>query len=72
VADEMGLSNGARRRWCEVQPGSYARRSCAGDMVTAINGQEVKSVADLKKRITPGVSSLSVGREGHGLDHPFR
>jgi len=66
VADEMGLVE-----WkpgvavVEVQPGSYAARFLrAGDMVAAINGQEVKNVADLKKRIAAGVSSLSVGREG--------
>ena len=66
VADEMGLVE-----WkpgvavVEVQPGSYAARFLrAGDMVAAINGQEVKSVAELKKRIPAGVSSLSVGREG--------
>jgi len=66
VADEMGLVE-----WkpgvavVEVQPGSYAARFLRpGDMVAAINGQEVKSVAELKKRIPAGVSSLSVGREG--------
>jgi len=49
----------------EVQPGTYAARFLkAGDMVTAINGQDVKSVADLKQRIAGGVSSLSIGREG--------
>jgi serine protease Do len=66
VADEMGVTewrNGVAV--VEVQQGSYAARFLRpGDMVTAINGQEVKSVAELKKRITTGVSSLSVGREG--------
>jgi len=66
VADEMGVVE-----WkpgvavIEVQPGSYAARFLrAGDMVSAINGKELKSVADLKERIAAGVSSLAVGREG--------
>jgi serine protease Do len=74
VADEIGVSE-----WrsgvavIEVQPGSYAARFLRpGDMVTAINGQEVKSVADLKKRIAGGVSSLSVGREGMVSTIQFR
>ena len=33
-------------------------------MVTAVNGQPLKSVADLKTRIASGVSSVSIGREG--------
>jgi serine protease Do len=74
VADEMGISewrNGVAV--VEVQLGSYAARFLrAGDMVTAINGQEVKSVADLRKRITTGVSSLSVGREGMVSTIQFR
>jgi serine protease Do len=66
VADELGLIE-----WrdgvavTEIQPGSYAGRFLrAGDMVTALNGQPVKSVADLKTRIASGVSSVSIGREG--------
>jgi Do/DeqQ family serine protease len=66
VADELGLIE-----WrdgvavSEIQPGSYAGRFMrAGDMVTAVNGQPVKSVADLKTRIASGVSSVSIGREG--------
>jgi serine protease Do len=66
VADEMGVTewrNGVAV--VEVQQGSYAARfRRVGDMVAAINGQEVKSVADLRKRIAKGVSSLSIGREG--------
>jgi S1-C subfamily serine protease len=66
VADELGL---VEWRWgvavVEVQPGSYAARFLKpGDMVSAINSQDVKNVADLKKRIDAGVSSLSIGREG--------
>jgi serine protease Do len=41
-------------------------------MVIAVNGQEVKSVADLKKRIAAGVSSVSVGREGMVSTIQFR
>jgi serine protease Do len=66
VADEMGVTewrNGVAV--IEVQQGSYAARFLrVGDMVAAINGEEVKSVADLKKRIAQGVSNLSIGREG--------
>jgi len=74
VADEMGLVE-----WkpgvvvAEVQPGSYAARFLRpGDMVSAINGQEIKSVADLKRRIASGVTSLSVGREGMVSTIQFR
>jgi serine protease Do len=74
VAEEMGLIE-----WkpgvavVEVQPGSYAARFLRqGDMVIALNGQEVKSVADLKKRIAAGVSSMSVGREGMVSTIQFR
>jgi serine protease Do len=74
VADEMGLvewRNGVAV--VEIQPGSYAGRFLrAGDMVTAVNGQEVKSVADLKKRIAAGVSSVSIGREGMVSTIQFR
>jgi Do/DeqQ family serine protease len=74
MADEMGLTewrNGVAV--VEIQPGSYAGRFLRpGDMVTAINGQEVKSVADLKKRIAAGVQSLSVGREGMVSTIQFR
>ncbi len=74
VAEEMGLIE-----WkpgvgvVEVKAGSYAARFLrAGDMVIAINGQEVKSVSDLKKRITAGVTSMSVGREGMVSTVQFR
>ena len=74
VAEEMGLIE-----WkpgvgvVEVKPGSYAARFLRmGDMVIAINGQEVKSVADLKKRIAAGVQSMSVGREGMVSTIQFR
>ncbi len=74
VAEEMGLIE-----WkpgvgvVEVKPGSYAARFLrVGDMVIALNGQEVKNVADLKKRIAAGVSSMSVGREGMVSTIQFR
>ena len=74
VAEEIGVSkwrNGVTV--VEVQPGSYAARFLRpGDMVTAINGQEVKSVADLKERIAKGVSNMSVGREGMVSTIQFR
>jgi Do/DeqQ family serine protease len=66
VAEELGLSE-----WragvvvTEVKPGAYAGRFIRpGDMILAVNGQDVKSVADLKKRIEDGVRSVSVGRDG--------
>jgi serine protease Do len=66
VADELGLIE-----WkdgvavLEVTPGSYSGRFLRpGDMVTAVNGQPLKSVADLKTRIGSGVSSVSISREG--------
>jgi Do/DeqQ family serine protease len=66
TADELGLIE-----WkdgvavMEVTPGSYAGRFLRpGDMVTAVNGQPLKSVADLKTRIDAGVSSVSISREG--------
>jgi Do/DeqQ family serine protease len=66
VADERGLAE-----WrpgilvIEVQPGSYAARFIRpGDMVVAINGQDVKNVATLKKRIEAGVSSVTISRDG--------
>ena len=33
-------------------------------MILATNGQDLKSVADLKARIAAGISSVSIGREG--------
>jgi hypothetical protein len=48
-----------------VQPGSYAARFLRpGDMLVAINGDNFKSVAELKGRIAKGVTSLSLAREG--------
>jgi serine protease Do len=74
VADEMGLiewRNGVAV--IEVQPGTYAGRFIRpGDMVTAVNGQEVKSVADLKARIPGGINSVSIGRDGMVQTIQFR
>ena len=74
VAEEMGLIE-----WrpgvavIEVQPGSYASRFIKpGDMVIALNGKDVHSVAELKSRIAGGVSSLSIGREGMVSTIQFR
>ena len=66
VAEELGLVE-----WrpgvivSQVQQGSYAARFLRpGDMVTAINNQPVKSVADVRKGIAGGVQSVSLGRDG--------
>jgi serine protease Do len=74
VAEEMGLSE-----WrhgvtvVEVKPGAYAARFVRpGDMILATNGQDVKNVADLKKRIAAGVNSVSIGREGMVSTVQFR
>lgn len=74
VAEEMGLVE-----WrpgvivTQVQPGTYAARFLRqGDMLTAINNQPVKSVADVKKGIASGVSNVSVGREGMVSTIQFR
>ncbi|MDP3161586.1 MAG: Do family serine endopeptidase [Reyranella sp.] len=74
VAEEMGLAE-----WrpgvavVEVKPGAYAARFVRpGDMILATNGQDVKNVADLKKRIAAGVNSVSIGREGMVSTVQFR
>jgi serine protease Do len=74
VADELGLVE-----WrpgvivTEVRPGSYAGRFVRpGDMILGINGQDVKSVADLKNRVANGVASVSIGREGMVSTVQFR
>ena len=74
VAEEMGLAE-----WrpgvtvVEVKPGAYAGRFVRpGDMILATNGQDVKNVEDLKKRITSGISSVSIGREGMVSTVQFR
>ncbi|MDP1965183.1 MAG: PDZ domain-containing protein, partial [Reyranella sp.] len=57
----------------EVKPGAYAGRFIRpGDMIQATNGQDVKSVEELKKRIAAGISSVSIGREGMVSTVQFR
>ena len=57
----------------EVKAGSYAARFVRpGDMILSVNGQDVKNVAELKKRIAAGVSSVSIGREGMVSTVQFR
>ena len=74
VADELGLVEWrAGVAVVEVAAGSYAGRFVRpGDMILAINGQDVKNVADLKKRIAGGVSSVSIAREGMMSTVQFR
>ncbi len=74
VADELGLVE-----WrpgvivMDVKTGSYAGRFVRpGDMILSINGQDVKNVAELKKRIAAGVASVSIGREGMVSTVQFR
>ena len=57
----------------EVKAGSFAGRFVRpGDMILSVNGQDVKSVADLKSRIAAGVASVSIGREGMVSTVQFR
>ncbi len=57
----------------EVKPGGYAGRFVRpGDMILSINGQDVKSVADLKKRIASGVVERQHRPRGHGSTVQFR
>ncbi|MBM3649398.1 MAG: Do family serine endopeptidase [Alphaproteobacteria bacterium] len=74
VADELGLVE-----WrggvavVEIRPGSYAGRFVRpGDMILAVNGQDVKSVADLKKHVGAGVASVTISREGMVSTVQFR
>jgi serine protease Do len=74
VAEEMGLAE-----WrpgiiiVDVKLGAYAGRFVRpGDMILGVNGQEVKNVAELKKRIASGINSISVGRDGAVFPVQFR
>jgi Do/DeqQ family serine protease len=74
VAEEMGLAE-----WrpgiviVDVKPGAYAGRFVRpGDMILSVNGQDVKTVADLKKRVASGITSISVGRDGVIFPVQFR
>jgi serine protease Do len=66
VADELGLVEyRSGVVVVEVKPGGYAGRFVRqGDMIVAVNGQDVKNVADLKKKIAGGVQSVTISREG--------
>ncbi len=74
VADELGLAEWRPGIFViEIQPGSYAGRFVRpGDMVLALNGQDVKDVADLKKRIAAGVASVTISRAGAPQTIQFR
>ncbi len=74
VAEEMGLAE-----WrpgiiiVDVKAGAYASRFVRpGDMILGVNGQEVKNVAELKKRVASGINSISVGRDGVVFPVQFR
>ncbi|WP_295139956.1 Do family serine endopeptidase [uncultured Reyranella sp.] len=74
VAEEMGLAE-----WrpgiviVDVKNGAYASRFVRpGDMILAVNGQDVKNVAELKKRVASGINSISVGRDGVVFPVQFR
>ena len=41
-------------------------------MILGINGQDVRNVAELKKRVTGGVASVTIGREGMVSTVQFR
>jgi len=66
VAEELGLveyKNGVV--FAAIQPGSYAARFIRpGDMLTAVNNQPVKNVAELKASIAGGIQSVSISRDG--------
>jgi serine protease Do len=74
VADELGLVEyRSGVIVMEVKPGSFAGRFVRpGDMILGINGQDVRNVAELKKRIAAGVASVSIGREGMVSTVQFR
>jgi Do/DeqQ family serine protease len=74
VAEEMGLIEWrAGVAVVEVQPGSYASRFMRrGDMVTAINGKDVKTVADLRDRMATGINSVAFARDGMVQTVQFR
>jgi S1-C subfamily serine protease len=74
VAEEMGMIEWrAGVAVVEVQPGSYASRFMRrGDMVTAINGKDVKTVADLRDRMATGINSVAFARDGMVQTVQFR
>ncbi len=75
VAEEMGLSEWrAGAVVMEVMQGSFAGRFVRpGDMIVSMNGQEVKNVAELRRRIAAGpVANITIGREGMTSTIQFR
>ena len=74
VAEEMGLIEWrAGVAVMEIQAGSYAGRFLRrGDMVTAVNGREIKSVAELKDLVAKGVNSVAFARDGMVQTVQFR
>ncbi len=72
VADELGLVEYRPGVIViEVKPGAYAGRFVRqGDMIVAVNGQDVKNVADLKKKITGGVVERHHQPRRHGQHRP--
>ena len=75
VAEEMGLSEWrAGAVVIDVMQGSFAGRFVRpGDMIVSMNGQEVKNVAELRRRIAAGpVANITIGREGMTSTIQFR
>jgi len=70
IADSLGLKSVAGALVAEPQPGSPAMKAGikAGDIVTAVNGKEIKTANDLARKISetaPGTSvSLTILRDG--------
>ena len=70
IADSLGLKKAEGALVAEPQGGSPAAKAgiAAGDVITAVNGQEIKDARDLARRIgamAPGASvSLSVLHKG--------
>jgi serine protease Do len=74
VAEEMGHAE-----WrpgvivVDVPQGSFAGRFVRpGDFIIAVNNQEIRSVADLRREIAAGVSNVRIGREGMTSTIQFR
>ena len=74
VAEEMGHAE-----WrqgvivVDVPQGSFAGRFVRpGDFIIAVNNQEIRSVADLRREIASGVSNVRIGREGMTSTIQFR
>jgi Do/DeqQ family serine protease len=74
VAEEMGVSEfRAGVVVLDIAPGGIAGRFVRpGDYILAVNGEAVKNVADLKRRLAAGVANITVGREGMTSTIQFR